>query len=133
MEVKTKESISSVILGDKSFKCRWNSSHLDSVKSELCSKTANVKSLGFRTVPWPKIPRRTFLRRTVPWWYFLDEHFPNEQFPEGLFPERIIPRTGILPTDSFPNDISRTNFSPNHIFFIYLNLYLPLVYKSCLS
>ena len=52
------------------------------------------------------------------------------QFPEGEFPERTIPRTDISPTDSSPSDISpKGNFPESH-FFIYLNLYLLLVYKS---
>ena len=57
----------------------------------------------------PKIyPWRTFPR------------MDNRYFPEWTFPKRTVPRM----------TFARTDISPNHIFIIYLNLYLPLVYKS---
>ena len=62
-----------------------------------------------------------------------DGQFPDGQFPEGQFPERTIPRMEISPTDSSPNDISPNGHFPELHFFIYLNLYLLLVYKSSRS
>ena len=71
---------------------------------------------------------------------FPDGLFPNEQFPEDIFPmdsspdgqfpggqflERTVPRLIFPRTDISPNG----HFPESH-FFIYLNLYLPLVHKS---
>ena len=80
-----------------------------------------------------------YLEITLVLGHFPDGLFPDGQFPEGHFLERAIPRKGISPTDSSPNEISpnghllERTFPRIKFFFIYLNLYLPLVYKRSQS
>ena len=49
---------------------------------------------------------------------FLDGHFPEDISPDGQLPERQFPE-GQFPERTIP----RTDISPNHIFFIYFNLF----------
>ena len=83
-----------------------------------------------RTDPRRTFPQRTFPRRTVPW-----KHVHNWQFSEGQFVESKFRRTYINPDEQFlewyffKRTFLQIDISPNHTFFVYLHLSLPIVYK----